>query len=745
MSKTVSYINVYQDFEVLGNTNGYKVQNHAGLGHDGDVYTGGKHGKEAYVIIDARLAKMNGGGASVVFSYKIKTEDFVKSKGKEGVCIGIHNGYIPIPNIKNYNSEKKWTEGDYLCTEKYSWNFATTPQAVRYEDYYKTNKERKDWLPFDISSYPSKNKPQSWFPASKLECKIDGSGNELLKEGNIGIRGQFCIRIAVTKETTRTKIHFPQEMETKRKQEILAKDKTATTIDQLMNNHGTILFEDGYKTLDNVSIPIAKDAGAYLRGKREEIIGLTEYIFPRSNSNVPSTDFYPGVIVVVDNQFRSRRPNKINFSEEERKPLNFITSLPSSNLTTSFDNVIPTERNLNNKRMDFVTKYSQQMKDLAIPSISSVKESTFESGCGVNAGGSLSGIDFNLQAGINTKKVQIFEFKQILYSISLDDTYKKASDFFTSKLDLNAFKSKVGAYPAAIIDTVHYGKIAYIVVSSEDDSALKVSINEMNGTIRGNTSKCKFTAFTIGGPASYANGVYDFSKADDVKTFVSKLRDEMTAGNASAAVPIEFEASYLFNPNEKVKTNIYQYFHKYVDKVKLKITEGNTGVSMNVQVRYLDKKRNMNGVVDYCFQSVTKSLTSDPVIEVSPWAVAFEIKVSIVGAAASNDFNIFIPYIPLEQLKQDEMGDWIFSVNFGGTTIWNAKEAGVNITPTVQGCYKSDAYDIAKGNWREHEYLNKSEDEVLTTYFNWCEREDAEHNVFKKLTAEKAIKISRTR
>ena len=45
MGKTTTYINVYQDFEILGNTNGYEVQNHAGLGHAGDVRTGGKHGE----------------------------------------------------------------------------------------------------------------------------------------------------------------------------------------------------------------------------------------------------------------------------------------------------------------------------------------------------------------------------------------------------------------------------------------------------------------------------------------------------------------------------------------------------------------------------------------------------------------------------------------------------------------------------------------------------------------------------
>jgi hypothetical protein len=75
----------------------------------------------------------------------------------------------------------------------------------------------------------------------------------------------------------------------------------------------------------------------------------------------------------------------------------------------------------------------------------------------------------------------------------------------------------------------------------------------------------------------------------------------------------------------------------------------------------------------------------------------------------------------------------------------NAKNAGVVITPTVQGCYRSKDNNVFKGGWHEREYLNKTEDEVLTTFFSWCEREDAERSNFEKITGEKSIKISRTR
>ena len=188
-----------------------------------------------------------------------------------------------------------------------------------------------------------------------------------------------------------------------------------------------------------------------MRGKRKERKGTTEYVFPRSQSNAPSTDYYPGTIVVVDSKFRSRLPKKINFKENERKPLNFITTLPSSSLTEYFDKIIPTERNLNNKRMQFVSKYSKEMKDLAVASISNISESSYENGCGITVGGSIKEVDFSLSGSLKTKSVKIFEFKQILYSISLDDTYKNASDFFTSELDLNAFKKSIDFPPRSIM------------------------------------------------------------------------------------------------------------------------------------------------------------------------------------------------------------------------------------------------------------------------------------------------------
>ena len=99
----------------------------------------------------------------------------------------------------------------------------------------------------------------------------------------------------------------------------------------------------------------------------------------------------------------------------------------------------------------------------------------------------------------------------------------------------------------------------------------------------------------------------------------------------------------------------------------------------------------------------------------------------------------------MDQLQQDENGDWVFSIRFGGSTLYNAKDAEVNINPTVQGCYKSKEHNVYKGSWNEREYLNKTEDQVLTTFFDWCEREDAQRNNFVKITGDKAIKISRTR
>lgn len=745
MGKVTTYMNVYQNFEILGNKDGFDVTNYLKKNGysfgSGEINTGGKHGDRAYVTFEGTLKKTNGGYARFDFSYYIKTGDLNISK-KKGEYIGICNKVIYIKSLQPYNTERTWNEGDYECKEKFTWSFVSTPQKFSCKDYIKTGSSRHGWVDFDESSYSESNKLQSWVSADKLQFKIDDSGNEVSKVGNIGVKGQLCIRIAVTKETTRKRIINSEELEVSKKRDILNKDKKATNINQMMAYREMPELEDGFASLDNVCIPETNSSGALLKGQREEALGVTEYLFPRSNSNMPSTDYYPGTILIVDENFRNRLPNKLTFEEQERKPLNFICSLPSTGLTLNFDNVLPTERNLTKRRLEFITKYSQVMKEAALPSISQIKTYSYENANGISIGGSIKGIDFNL-AGLSRKKtVKIFEFKQILYSISLDDTYKKASDFFTSKLDLSAFKKSLGAYSPAIIDTVHYGKIAYIAVSSEDKSALNVTVNSVTGAIGGETKNCKFTAISIGGVAGSANGVYDFTNADDLNDFMSKFRAEMTAGVATAAVPIEFEASYLADPSKKVKTNIRKYFHKFVDKVKVKVTENNKGASMSGLLMYLDRYYNKYGKLDYTFEEVKKNL--DFTVEVSPWAVCFVLKIDVKGARDKYDYNLFIPYIPLEKLEQDNDGDWMFTIKLGGSTYANAKDAEAQINPTVPGCYFSKNNGVYRGTLNESEYLDKTEEEVLTSFFEWCEREDADRDCVSKLSGEKDIKTSRT-
>ena len=86
MGKVTTYMNVYQNFEILGNKDGFDVTNYLKKNGysfgSGEINTGGKHGDRAYVTFEGTLKKTNGGYARFDFSYYIKTGDLNISKKK---------------------------------------------------------------------------------------------------------------------------------------------------------------------------------------------------------------------------------------------------------------------------------------------------------------------------------------------------------------------------------------------------------------------------------------------------------------------------------------------------------------------------------------------------------------------------------------------------------------------------------------------------------------------------------------
>ena len=61
MGKVTTYMNVYQNFEILGNKDGFDVTNYLKKNGysfgSGEINTGGKHGDRAYVTFEGTLKK----------------------------------------------------------------------------------------------------------------------------------------------------------------------------------------------------------------------------------------------------------------------------------------------------------------------------------------------------------------------------------------------------------------------------------------------------------------------------------------------------------------------------------------------------------------------------------------------------------------------------------------------------------------------------------------------------------------
>ena len=707
---------------------------------DGDINTG--HGGKVFGQIYA-YCKKEGRYARLSFKYYVSTDDYgKKAKGdclmmETFACVDLGD-YDYTPNSWSYVNENNQK---VTVQEKLTYTMPTHGDA-----YYITYKNAKDsrhgWLSVD-NDYPDRNKVQSWIPRERIKIKIDDSGNELTKVGNIG----FEVVVYITLYVTRTVTTTTEDVVNNTAQLILNRDNALKnpTVDSIVANRPIITFEDGTKNFANMVIHDEGSTGAWLRGTRQAQSGVISYAFPHSPTNYSrSTDYYLGSILLADDKFRTAQPSVVIFSEGERKPLDMFSTI--SRIGCYYDGVLPTAKEMNNKKNDFLEKYRGKV-DLKteLPSITSVTYKDFESTDGISMGGSIKGVDFGFSTAERSKRVRVFEFKQVLFTFALNDTYTKASDFFTSKFDLAAFRKRIQHYSPVIISAVNYGRSAYLAIASDDTSAMSVNISKTDflsgkANLTGSSKKCTFKAVIIGGTAGSMTGNMNLSDAREAQDFINSLCREMTAVNVEAAVPIEFEAKYLCNMAKKVTTNVLPYFSKYVDQIYINVWENNKGMSASARLRFIDYAYDSKGVKDYVFRYYNKSL--DYTVPCSPWACCIEIKVDIVGADGDKDFNIFIPYIPLASLTQDGEGRWVFKVRIGGSTLYDAKN---NVVPsvTVPGCYVNKNNKYYRGDLAEGQYKGQCEDKVLADYFNYCEEMTRLVGSFQKISSEKKIKCCR--
>ena len=728
-------------FTVKGNAEGTPVkkqttQNSPG---DGDIATG--HGGNVFASLSA-TCKKDGSYAKISFKYMVRNEKWSTERNADYLYFDA-NRWIDLRDYDcvsapwSYVNEK----GEKVTVEeRITWKLGSAPDAY-YIDYYKAKNTRYGYNKVD-NSYPESNKAQTWIPRESLRFKIDDKGSELTKEGNIAFTAEGYVPVRVTRTVTKTYENILDEAANT----ILSRDKALAhpTLDAILNNRPITVLEDGSRSFANKAITDSGSTGAWLRGTRQEQLGIISYSFPHNTTTkAPSTDYYLGAIVLVDNQFRSHQPTKIVFSDAERKPLSMYAT--NSRINLPFDDVRPTAKEMNNKKNAFLEKYRSMVSDKTqLPSITTIDYQDFESVDGISIGGSIKGVDFGFSSGECKKRVRVYSFKQVLFSLALDDTYKKGSEFFSDKLNLTEFRGAMKHYTPAIISTVHYGKVTYLAIASEDQSAMSVNISKADffsgkASMSGASKKCTFKAIVLGGTVGAMNGTMNFSDLKDADKFLNSICREMTALDVEASVPIEFEAKYLGNPAQKVTTNVYKYYTKYVDKIKIHVREDNSGATIHARLRLLDYDYDAKGNRDYVYRYWNQGL--DFTKEISPWACCIELKFDVYGGE-DYDFNVFIPYIPLSSLRQDSNGDWVFRVKVNGSTIYDAK-SHVTTDPTLPGCYINSNNKYYRGSLDERSYKGKSEEYVLTEFFNFCEEMRAKHSSFVRLTSAKKIKSCR--
>lgn len=511
-------------------------------------------------------------------------------------------------------------------------------------------------------------------------------------------------------------------------------------IQDIINSYGMPIFNDGYSTRARIEEVVrnrnknTSDTGAYVAGVRGKISNQTEFLCPSNDLN-----YHLGAVILTDSQFKSNAPQKCIFREDEREPIRIVASLgwEGCNGSSYSHYVNPNEADINSFKNRFLNEYAMKANTSTfVASNTRVNAFTYSSVDAISIGGSISGASFGFDKS-TTKKVKVIEIKQRLFSMSVNDTLINADDFFTDQLSATELKSKLYSHhdkrycAPAYIETIHYGRAIYLAVASTDSTAYSANIGYKGNTLKGSFgksfSKCEFSLITRGGVSgrlSNYNGTFDY---DTIGEVLKAIGLEMAATEVEAAMPIEFEAKYIRNPQINVKYNTNPYFINYIDQVKFRVVDSNTGVDINLIIRYLDSVGYRRYKYNYRKSGTLSPRSNTYTINVSPKALAFEVKVNRYGNESS-DFNVFIPFIPYESLQCSNDGEYYLNVYLPGTTLWSPKRAYT--IPSVDGTYltwENDLFILDKNNsvktniYSSAFYQNKNEDEIIKEFFRWCE------------------------
>lgn len=248
----------------VGNATVYKYNYSLG---DGDIKTG--DGGKVIVSATANMTQLNNSILRLTVRYQVWESSYFNKPGKKSDCL-----YFTATrdiSIARFNKTTQCKKTNSTITTVETPKLVACPEAF-YTDYYNTKDSRHGWYPIDPNSRldpawyggraPS-NRPQSWIPLSNsygaLNVKIDDSGSELSKAGNIGIRGVLSIPLQITCEETTVTVVDDQASSVNGLPKSYGTNQVLSTIsDDVMDclGHGYDMCVGDYACVDGCKDPV---------------------------------------------------------------------------------------------------------------------------------------------------------------------------------------------------------------------------------------------------------------------------------------------------------------------------------------------------------------------------------------------------------------------------------------------------------------------------------------------------------
>lgn len=193
---------ITRTFKILGNEPGATVRKYRSHLGDGDIYTG--HGGKVLCSVLANLTMPNSYTVRLKLRYDVWESSYNPNATKGGAD-RLYFEVVKDINLRNFIDEgrRSLNDGRTTITTASTIALAATAPEAYYQAWYNTKDSRTGWMSIDPNDYPSINRAQTWIPLKDIRVKIDGSGSELNKVGNIGISGKITFRVTRTDVVTK--------------------------------------------------------------------------------------------------------------------------------------------------------------------------------------------------------------------------------------------------------------------------------------------------------------------------------------------------------------------------------------------------------------------------------------------------------------------------------------------------------------------------------------------------------------